>query len=73
MRLNREPHGFDTAGKTRLEAQSDIWLSCCVELYEIMAFFSRSMSQGGSVAEWLVCWTEAQKGPGSNRSHEAVG
>ena len=21
---------------------------------------------GGSVAEWLVCWTQAQKGPGSN-------
>jgi len=19
---------------------------------------------GGSVAEWLVCWTQAQKGPG---------
>ena len=23
---------------------------------------------GGSVAEWLTCWTQAQKGPGSNRS-----
>jgi len=23
---------------------------------------------GGSVAEWLVCWTQAQKGLGSNRS-----
>ena len=22
---------------------------------------------GGSVAEWLTCWTQAQKGPGSNR------
>ena len=21
---------------------------------------------GGSVAEWLACWTQAQKGPGSN-------
>ena len=30
-------------------------------------------TQGGSVAEWLVCWTEAQKGQGSNRSREAVG
>jgi len=28
---------------------------------------------GGSVAEWLACWTQAQKGPGSNRSHDAVG
>ena len=22
---------------------------------------------GGSVAEWLACWTQAQKGPVSNR------
>jgi len=28
---------------------------------------------GGSVAEWLTCWTQAQKGPGSNRSCDAVG
>ena len=26
---------------------------------------------GGSVAEWLACWTQAQKGPGSNRSRDA--
>ena len=30
-------------------------------------------SRGGSVDEWLACWTQAQKGPGSNRSHDAVG
>jgi len=29
--------------------------------------------RGGSVAEWLACWTQAQKGPGSNRSRDAVG
>ena len=28
---------------------------------------------GGSVAEWLACWTQAQKGPGSNCSRDAVG
>jgi len=28
---------------------------------------------GGSVAEWLACGTQAQKGPGSNRSPDAVG
>ena len=27
---------------------------------------------GGSVAEWLACWTQAQKGPASNRSRDAV-
>jgi len=29
--------------------------------------------KGCSVAEWLACWTQAQKGPGSNRSRDAVG
>ena len=29
--------------------------------------------QGGTVDEWLACWTQAQKGPGSNRSRDAVG
>ena len=28
---------------------------------------------GGSVAEWLACSTQAQKGLGSNRSRDAVG
>jgi len=28
---------------------------------------------GGSVAEWLECWTQAHKGMGSNRSCNAVG
>ena len=26
-----------------------------------------------SVAEWLACWTQAQRGLGSNRSRDAVG
>jgi len=29
--------------------------------------------KGGSVAEWLACWTHAQKGLGSNRSRDVVG
>ena len=28
--------------------------------------------QAGSVAEWLACWTQAQKGSGSYRSRDAV-
>jgi len=32
-----------------------------------------SSCKGGSVAEWLACWTQAQKGLGSNRSRDAVG
>jgi len=34
--------------------------------------FSNS-NRGGSVAEWLACWTQAQKDLCSNRSREAVG
>jgi len=30
------------------------------------------MTSDGSVAEWLACWTEAQKGLGSNHSRDAV-
>ena len=29
-------------------------------------------TQGGSVAEWLACWTQVQKGLGSNHSQDAV-
>jgi len=34
--------------------------------------FQPALADGGSVAEWLACWTQAQKGPGSNRSRDAV-
>ena len=32
-----------------------------------------STHEGGSVAEWLVCWIQVQKGLGSNRSRNADG
>jgi len=31
------------------------------------------MILGGSVVEWLACWTQALKSLGSNRSRDAVG
>jgi len=34
--------------------------------------WTTQVSQSGSTAEWLACWTQAQKGPGSNRSRDAV-
>jgi len=40
--------------------------------HTLLGHFS-STKCGGSVAEWLACWTQAQKGPGSNRSRDAVG
>ena len=27
-----------------------------------------TLDLGGLVAEWLACWTQVQKSPGSNRS-----
>ena len=38
-----------------------------------LSFSLLALSSGGSVAEWLACWTQVQKGPGSNRSRDAVG
>ena len=40
--------------------------------HPLSKFFSR-YPDVGSVAEWLACWTQTQKGPGSNRSRDAVG
>ena len=42
----------------------------CASLMCVLKYLLTYM--GGSVAEWLACWTQAQKGPGSNRSHDAV-
>jgi len=30
-------------------------------------------NMGSSVAEWLACWTQEQKGLGSSRSRDSVG
>jgi len=45
---------------------------------EVMRFYdAKRMTEfsamGGSVAEWLACWTQAQKGLGSTRSRADVG
>ena len=41
--------------------------------FAVSNFCSTFSNVGGSVAEWLACWTQAQKGPGSDRSRDAVG
>jgi len=38
-----------------------------------MFYVKSVIRSGGSVAEWLACWTQAQKGLGSSRSLDAVG
>ena len=47
-----------------------LWRHCIVhgEVYPALRAY-----KGGSVAEWLSCSTQAQKGPGSIRSRDAVG
>ena len=37
------------------------------------AYLGRVYIVSNRLNEWLACWTQAQKGPGSNRSREAVG
>jgi len=58
---------------TALDTDIVIFESSLV-LHILMALFYRILGiLGGSVAEWLACWTQAQKGLGSNRSRDAVG
>jgi len=45
----------------------------CTRRFEIISFKSVPTCLAGSVAKWLVCWTQAQKVVGSNRSSDAVG
>ena len=42
-------------------------------LTRFSAEYLPGISLGGSVAEWLACWTQALKGPGSNRSRDVAG
>ena len=40
---------------------------------EYLTIYRKLILGGSVVAEWLACWTQAQKGLGSNRSRDAVG
>jgi len=40
--------------------------------YYYYYYYFLAHQQDGSVAEWLACWTQAQKGPGSNCSLEST-
>jgi len=42
-------------------------------LLSVSVSFVVRLSDSGSAAEWLTCWTQAQKALGSNRSRDAVG
>ena len=60
MTMNLWPHFFGPACKC-IDARA----------YPSMAQTAHSDTTAGSVAEWLACWTQAQEGLGSNRSHRA--
>jgi len=53
--------------ETQTDADSFIFI------YHNYAALLVKVGLGGSVAEWLACWTQAQKGLGSNCSRDAVG
>ena len=44
-------------------------LCCLIFVLMILALYKFAYVCG-SVAEWLASWTQAQKGPGSNRSRD---
>ena len=48
-------------------------ISMCDCAYRAQTENDRATIKGGLVAEWLACWTQAQKGLGSNRSRDDVG
>ena len=57
---------------------SDVWMQqsvmyCGVLSSSQLLYVTLLQQVGGSVAEWLACWTQAQKGLGSNRSRNTVG
>jgi len=53
--------------------QSGVSLSVCQQQWQLVGLLLSALWLGGSVAEWLAYWTQAQKGLGSNRSRDAVG
>ena len=64
--------------QTNAAAAVDMLVWCAVRAAsmksaEFLVCISTAWVKCGSVAEWLAYWTQAQKGPGSNRSRDAVG
>ena len=51
----------------RSAVQRSAGIDVCRELIRFEAFIPHP------IAEWSACWTQAQKGPGSDRSRDAVG
>ena len=64
--VNLRAHGLRLQGDQHLKT----FLDSVTSFHHTYSLLTTSR---GSVAEWLACWTQAQKVPGSNRSRDAVG
>jgi len=63
-------------GNAKTKGVAEKWFSWKMAIkteVRVGKIFVQYVDLGGSVAKWLACWTQAQKGSGSNRSHGAVG
>jgi len=60
---------FATSCNTQLTVYSEVSCYSLVNKDEYIIYHAYA---GGSVTEWLACWTQAQKGRGSNRSRDAT-
>ena len=58
---------IELTGEITLVFEDSSELSCSIRKFTYLHKY-----YGGSVAEWLACWTQAQKGPGSNCIRHAV-
>ena len=73
-----QPHLYKSVETSTLTSiSSSAFSRLFLSMWLRSVFFINSCNnihnRDGSVAKWLACWTQAQKGPGSNRSRDAVG
>ena len=60
------------AGSVTMRADGGGWTETWFFNSRPVALLPDPTLAGGSVAEWLACWTQTQKSPCSNRSRDAV-
>jgi len=68
----KEMSSSSTTSSSLSPRDPDISADVTTVNFLVILLLGRITCTGGSVAEWLACWTRAQKGPGSDRSRGAV-
>jgi len=63
---------FRSVNRTSNYLQAVLWF-CYDNVVETIGLPVGIFSGGSVLAEWLACWTQSQKGLGSNRSRDAIG